>query len=37
VLGTVTSYDSNVESKSSGSNFGLLGFCTKQQQVETRD
>jgi curli biogenesis system outer membrane secretion channel CsgG len=37
VLGTVTSYDSNVESKSSGSNFGLLGFGTKQQQVETKD
>jgi len=37
VLGTVTSYDSNVESKSSGSNFGLLGFGTNQQQLETKD
>jgi curli biogenesis system outer membrane secretion channel CsgG len=37
VLGTVTSYDSNVESKNSGSNFGLLSFGTKQQQVETKD
>jgi len=37
VLGTVTSYDSNVESKTSGSNFGLLGFGKQQQQAETRD
>ena len=37
VLGTVTSYDSNVEAKSSGSNFGLMGFGTNQQQLETKD
>jgi curli biogenesis system outer membrane secretion channel CsgG len=37
VLGTVTSYDSNVEEKSSGSNFGLMGFGTNQQQLETKD
>jgi len=37
VLGTVSSYDSNVENTSSGSNFGLLGFGTKKQQVETKD
>jgi curli biogenesis system outer membrane secretion channel CsgG len=37
VLGTVTSYDSNVESKTSGSNFGLLGFGKQHQQAETRD
>lgn len=37
VLGTVTSYDSNVEEKSSGSNFGLLGFGKNQQQLETKD
>ncbi|MCP9791199.1 CsgG/HfaB family protein [Vulcanococcus limneticus] len=37
VLGTVTSYDTGVESKTSGSNFGLLGFGTSKQQAETRD
>jgi curli biogenesis system outer membrane secretion channel CsgG len=37
VLGTVTSYDSNVEEKASGSNFGLMGFGTNQQQLETKD
>lgn len=37
VLGTVTSYDSNVEEKGSGSNFGLLGFGKSQQQLETKD
>lgn len=37
VLGTVTSYDTNVEEKSSGSNFGLLGFGKNQQQLETKD
>lgn len=37
VLGTVTSYDSNVESKTSGSRFGLLGFGSSKQQLETRD
>ncbi|MCT0248148.1 CsgG/HfaB family protein [Synechococcus sp. CS-205] len=37
VLGTVSSYDSNVESKTSGSNFGLLGFGTNKQQAETKD
>jgi curli biogenesis system outer membrane secretion channel CsgG len=37
VLGTVTSYDSNVEEKSSGSSFGLLGFGKNQNQLETKD
>lgn len=37
VLGTVTSYDSNVESKASGSNFGLLGVGTAKEQLETKD
>ena len=37
VLGTVTSYDSNVEAKSSGSNFGLMGFGSSNQQLETKD
>ena len=37
VLGTVTSYDSNVEEKSSGSNFGLMGFGSSNQQLETKD
>ncbi|MCT0214546.1 CsgG/HfaB family protein [Synechococcus sp. CS-1324] len=37
VLGTVSSYDSNVENKSTGSNFGLLGFRTNKEQVETKD
>jgi curli biogenesis system outer membrane secretion channel CsgG len=37
VLGTVTSYDSNVEEKGSGSSFGLLGFGKSQQKVETKD
>jgi curli biogenesis system outer membrane secretion channel CsgG len=37
VLGTVTSYDSNVESKGTGSNFGVLGYGTARQQAETRD
>jgi curli biogenesis system outer membrane secretion channel CsgG len=37
VLGTVSSYESNVESKTSGSNFGLLGFGTDKQQAETKD
>ena len=37
VLGTITSYDSSVEEKGSGSNFGLLGFGKSQQQLETKD
>jgi curli biogenesis system outer membrane secretion channel CsgG len=37
VLGTVTSYESNVENTASGSNFGLLGFGTANQQAETKD
>lgn len=37
VLGTVTSYESNVESTASGSNFGLLGVGTANQQAETKD
>lgn len=37
VLGTVTSYDSNVESRSSGNSFGLLGFGKQNQQQETKD
>ena len=37
VLGTVTSYDSNVEAKSAGNSFGLMGFGKNQQQVETKD
>jgi curli biogenesis system outer membrane secretion channel CsgG len=37
VLGTLTAYDNSVENKQSGSNFGLLGFGTAKQQVETKD
>lgn len=37
VLGTITSYDSGVEARSSGSSFGVLGFGTRSQQQETRD
>ncbi|MEI6359977.1 MAG: CsgG/HfaB family protein, partial [Synechococcus sp. ELA619] len=37
VLGTLTAYDNNVENKQSGSNFGLLGFGTAKQQLETKD
>jgi len=37
VLGTLTAYDNNVENKQSGSNFGLLGFGTAKQQLESRD
>jgi curli biogenesis system outer membrane secretion channel CsgG len=37
VLGTVTSYESNVEQKQSGSSFGLLGFGKQNQEVETKD
>ncbi len=37
VLGTVTSYDSNVEAKSAGNSFGLMGFGTNKEQVETKD
>lgn len=37
VLGTVTSFDSTVGSKGSSSNFGLLGFGNRQQQLETQD
>ncbi|MCP9850969.1 CsgG/HfaB family protein [Cyanobium sp. Morenito 9A2] len=37
VLGTVSSYDSNVESKGSGSNFGLMGVGTAKEQLETKD
>jgi curli biogenesis system outer membrane secretion channel CsgG len=37
VLGTVTSYDTAVEKKQSGSSFGLLGFGQENQQVETKD
>ena len=37
VLGTITAYDSNVEEKTSGSTFGLLGFGKSQQALETKD
>jgi curli biogenesis system outer membrane secretion channel CsgG len=37
VLGTVSSYDSNVESKGSGNSFGLLGFGKQNKQLETKD
>jgi curli biogenesis system outer membrane secretion channel CsgG len=37
VLGTVTSYETNVEEKQSGSRFGLLGFGKQNQEVETKD
>ncbi|MDM7951787.1 MAG: CsgG/HfaB family protein [Cyanobium sp. CZS 25K] len=37
VLGTVTSYETNVEQKQSGSSFGLLGFGKRNQDVETKD
>ena len=37
VLGTLTSYDTNVESKSSGNSFGLLGFGKQNRQQETKD
>ncbi|MCP9933542.1 penicillin-binding protein activator LpoB [Cyanobium sp. Candia 9D4] len=37
VLGTVTSYETNVEQKQSGNSFGLLGFGKQNQQVETKD
>ena len=37
VLGTVTSYDSNVEEVGRGSRFGVLGFGKNNAQVETRD
>lgn len=37
VLGTVTSYDSNVERRQSGNNFGLLGFGKRNQELETKD
>jgi curli biogenesis system outer membrane secretion channel CsgG len=37
VLGTVTSYETNVEEKGSGSNFGLMGFGKNQEQLETKD
>jgi curli biogenesis system outer membrane secretion channel CsgG len=37
VLGTVTSYETNVEQKQSGSSFGLLGFGKQNQQLETKD
>jgi curli biogenesis system outer membrane secretion channel CsgG len=37
VLGTVTSYDSNVEEKGSGSDFGVMGYGQNNRQVETKD
>ena len=37
VLGTVTSYETNTAEKSSGSNFGLLGFRKDDVQLETQD
>ena len=37
VLGTVTSYESNVEQQGSGSNFGLLGFGKRKQETQTKD
>jgi curli biogenesis system outer membrane secretion channel CsgG len=37
VLGTVTSYETNTAEKSSGSNFGLLGFGKNNAQIETQD
>jgi curli biogenesis system outer membrane secretion channel CsgG len=37
VLGTITAYDSNVEEKTTGSTFGLLGFGKSQQALETKD
>jgi len=37
VLGTVSAYETNVENKASGSNFGLLGVGTENQQAETKD
>lgn len=37
VLGTVTSYETNTAEKSSGSNFGLLGFGKSNAQIETQD
>jgi curli biogenesis system outer membrane secretion channel CsgG len=37
VLGTVTSYDSNVEQQGSGSSFGLLGFGKRKQETQTKD
>ncbi|WP_152669630.1 CsgG/HfaB family protein [Synechococcus sp. GFB01] len=37
VLGTITSYESNVESRGTGNSFGVLGFGTSNQQLETRD
>lgn len=37
VLGTVTSYESNVEEQGSGSNFGLLGFGKRKRETQTKD
>ncbi len=37
VLGTLTSYDSSVESRAGGSDFGLLGFRQRRSDLETRD
>ncbi|WP_216900648.1 CsgG/HfaB family protein [Synechococcus sp. CCY 9618] len=37
VLGTITSYDTNVEQKQSGNSFGLLGFGKRNEEVETKD
>lgn len=37
VLGTLTSYETNVEQKQAGSSFGLLGFGKRNQEVETKD
>jgi curli biogenesis system outer membrane secretion channel CsgG len=37
ILGTVTSYETNTDEVSSGSNFGLLGFGKNNAQVETKD
>ena len=37
VLGTLTSYETNVEQKQAGSSFGLLGFGKRNQEVENKD
>ena len=37
VLGTLTSYETNVEQKQAGSSFGLLCFGKRNQEVETKD
>lgn len=37
VLGTITSYDSNVESNSSGNGIGFLGFGGRKESMTTKD